>query len=307
MNSKELISRWSQGVGASAQVAIVRSLQKQDPIVALSPFESVGNRADFRGFSAGTLSGISGAELSGIDLSLGNLAGVRLTDCTIRNVDFNQTSMKNLVDEKNRYENCDFQRTSFLGAQLGVGRSQFVGCAFNRCDFSGIRFNVVEFDKCVFDSCKLEGVDFGASSFADVTFIGRLGDVWFRGRDPFLEFSSGPAAQCRKNEMTGVSFAQAELWDVTFSDNCPLSTVILPNDGDHHFFDRWPDRLNSALATIATWDDSLASNYVASFLPHAQNQTEFILNYNEVITELGKDVGKRVFKLMTSYTHPSLK
>ena len=98
MNSKELRSRWKQGIGASAHEAIVRSLQRQEPIADRTPFETIDNRADFRGWSAGALRGIKGAELCGMDLSYCDLTWVRLTDCRIAEVQFIKSLMKDFVD-----------------------------------------------------------------------------------------------------------------------------------------------------------------------------------------------------------------
>ncbi len=300
MNSKELTSRWQRGIGASANTAIVRGLQKQESIDDLAPFEKIDNRADFRGWSAGALRGIKGAELVCMDFSYCDLSGVRMTGCSIKDVEFVKSKFKDFVDERNRYEGCYFQGTSFRGSHFGVRRTEFTHCRFERCDFSKLRFGAVEFNQCVFDTCSLKGVDFGASSFAEVDFIGKLEDVWFRGRDPFLEFTEGPDAQPRTNEMANVSFAQAELWDLTFSDNCPLSTVTLPGDGEHYLFDRWQERLQAALRTIEAWDNSRATSYVAAFLPHAKSQSAYILNRNEAIADLGDEVGRKVFATLKS-------
>lgn len=300
MKSKELRSRWQQGVGASAHIAIVRSLQKQEAIDDRTPFGKIDDHADFRGWSVGTLWGITGAQLARIDLSYSDLSGVRMTDCKFRDIKFIKSKIKDFVDEKNEYKYCYFQETSFRGAHFGVRRSEFTNCRFERCDFSKLRFGVVEFNRCVFDTCKLDGVDFGAASFAEVEFIGKLEDVWFRGRDPFSEFFEGPDAQPRRNEMENVSFAQAELWDLTFSDDCPLSKITLPNDGEHHRFDRWQERLLATLPTVEAWDNIRAYNYVAAFLPHAKKQSTYILNRNETMADLGDELGRKVFATLQS-------
>lgn len=299
MNRNDLIQRWNQGAGASAQTAIIHSLQKEQPPDKLSPFKSVGGRADFRGFSPATLRGVKRACLASIDFSFCNLKNVRITDCTFRNVEFSNGLMQELEDECNQYHDCHFRETRFRGSLFGIKRSVFNSCIFNRCDLAGLRFGIVEFNNCRFDNCELKGVDFGASSFVEVEFIGKLEDVWFRGRDPFVEFTEGVTAQPRTNEMSGVSFAKAELWDVTFSDNCRLSNVVLPMDGDHHYFDRWSERLKSALEIIHGWNDSRSHNFVAAYVSHAKKQTEYILNCKALIAELGTEKGKQVLETLT--------
>lgn len=298
MNSKELISRWSEGAGASAHAAILRALQKREKIIDLTPFQTTHGRADFRGISTGTLRGVRGAELACMDLSHSNLQGVRATDCSFKDLRFSNASMHDFVDEKNEYERCRFQKTSFCGAHFGVERSRFTNCIFEECNLTKLRFGVVEFNSCRFDRCRLNGVDFGASSFIDVEFVGKLENVWFRGRDPFTEFSKGPAAQQRTNEMKGVSFAQAELWDVTFSDNCRLSGTVIPTDEEHYLLDHWQERLEFTLRTMEAWHNTQASNYIAAFMPHAENQSEYIVNRKAFIKELGEEVGKGAFDTM---------
>lgn len=194
-----------------------------------------------------------------------------------------------------------YEGVRFVGKSFSkLDPQRFENCIFERCDFSRLCFGTVDFNKCIFDNCKLRGVDFGASSLVDVEFIGKLVDVWFRGSDPFSEFLYGPSAQLRTNPMAGVSFAHAELWDLTFSDNCPLSKTILPQDGHHSFFDRWPERLQAALAVVEKWGHRRAYNRVASYLPHARTQSEYILNRKSLIADLGDELGEKLFATLQS-------
>ena len=198
--------------------------------------------------------------------------------------------MSDFIFMQSEYEGVRFVDKSF--SRLDPRR--FDNCTFERCDFSKLRFSVVDFNKCMFGNCKLRGVDFGAASLEDVEFVGKLVDVWFRGSDPYAEHIR-PGAPPRANTMAGVSFAQADLWDPTFSDNCPLSSVILPQDGQHCFFDRWQERLQAALKVVEAWDHRRAYNCVASYLPHASKQSEYILSRRQLMRELGDELGDKLF------------
>lgn len=114
-----------------------------------------------------------------------------------------------------------------------------------------------------------------------------MGDVWFRGtyqiasdRDRFGE--------PRPNKMERVSFKEASLWGTMFSNGCDLSTVTIPDDGNHVLYSDWPDRLEGVRRASTSWPDeerAEASMYVKSHLVHAGDQRWNIVNTEEIREE----------------------
>ncbi|MBS0261467.1 MAG: pentapeptide repeat-containing protein, partial [Planctomycetes bacterium] len=200
------------------------------------------------------------------------------------------------TDWGNRFDRCSFGHAIFRQAALGFGMSVFAGCVFQRGNFRGAIFKRPEFDQCQFLSCDFRGVDFDASSFVDCAFVGKLNGAWFRGGYGYPELSES-YGRARQNNMLRVSWAAAKIWQVTFSDECDLSTVILPTDGKHFRYDRWPERVEAACAKFNDCDNAdlgRAYNFVRSFQPHAQSQAWYILNYDDIANLVGNEVAPLV-------------
>ena len=134
----------------------------------------------------------------------------------------------------------------------------------------------------------------------DTAFAGKLHDVWFRGGFPY-QSSLQNFGTPRKNTMLRVSFEDAVLSWVTFSDDCDLSTVTLPSTGCYRLYDRWNERLEYATSALAGWpqdDRMFAFNYLRTLKAHAETQHWYILNVQEVVDELGSGVGGSVLEVL---------
>ncbi|KKL03849.1 hypothetical protein LCGC14_2622030, partial [marine sediment metagenome] len=157
------------------------------------------------------------------------------------------------------------------------------------CLFEGANFRKAgsirpELLRCTFRDCKLKGMDFNAASFEDCKFEGEIRDVWFRGGYPY-SYGDRQFGRAKKNRMTNVSFAKAELIDLTISDDCDLSTVILPDGNRYRKYDRWLERLLAVQAALYLWSEGEAQEiefYLRLHLPHAQNQDWMIVDCDEV-------------------------
>ena len=92
-------------------------------------------------------------------------------------------------------------------------------------------------------------MDFQASSFENCVFIGDLNSVWFRGNFPTVSLKK-EFGHAKQNKMFNVSFEKAALRDVTFSDDCDLSTITLPHKGQYLFFNNWNEQLNRIMKKV---------------------------------------------------------
>jgi hypothetical protein len=240
-------------------------------------------------------------KLYGLHLRDYDFSGARfdsgwVENCVFENVRFDAADLSGLADHGNRFQQCVFDRTKFRVAVLGYKGTEYEGCRFSNADFSRTAFIRPEFNDCQFVNCKLRGVDFNASSFVDCTFEGLLQDVWFRGGYGFPgdpdEF--GPA---RPNEMRNVSFANAELRDLHFSNHCDLSSVMLPLVGNYRRYSSWRTRLERVRELSKDWpssDRAEAEAFVNSHMVHAQHQDSYLLNDEDLQGEVGVELGNRV-------------
>ena len=76
--------------------------------------------------------------------------------------------------------------------------------------------------------------------------------MWFRGGFP-TESLKKEFGNAKQNKMLNVSFEDAILHDVTFSDNCDLSTVLFPKQGKYLFFDNWDEQLDMITTVPLKW------------------------------------------------------
>jgi hypothetical protein len=105
--------------------------------------------------------------------------------------------------------------------------------------------------------------------------------------------------------MKEVSFRDAELIGVTFSNECDLSTVELPRNGNYKLFDNWNERLNYVKASI----DNLPSEqrekaelFVKIHKVHSVTQEWYLLNVHEVTQEFGTAAGERIITVLTGFS-----
>ena len=119
-------------------------------------------------------------------------------------------------------------------------------------------------------------MDFQASNFENCEFIGNLDNVWFRGGFPTESFKK-EFGNAKQNKMLNVSFEDAILHDVTFSDNCDLSTVLFPKQGKYLFFDNWDEQLDLIMNECTANKSMTIRNDIVSFVEihkvHSANQS----------------------------------
>ena len=204
---------------------------------------------------------------------------------------FSKTIFNTIAEHGNVFQNCTFKDVSFKKAVLGYDSSHYTNCCFENVCFGA--FIKPQFKECSFIDCDFNNVDFMASNFENCVFSGKLDNVWFRGNFPSISLRK-QFGEAKQNKMLNVSFEKAIMHDVTFSDNCDLSTIILPQHGHYLFFDNWDERLDAISAEGNASPNVAAGNDVASFVEihkvHSDNQRYYLLNVEDLLNEYSEKV-----------------
>lgn len=199
---------------------------------------------------------------------------------------FYKTVFKTVAEHGNKFYNCTFESINFKNAILGYDSSCYTNCCFKNVRFGA--FIKPQFEDCKFINCDFYNVDFQASNFENCIFIGDLNNVWFRGNFPTVSLKK-EFGHAKQNKMFNVSFEKATLHDVTFSDDCDLSTIIFPHKGQYLFFDNWNEQLNRIMRKGTTNQSTTTSNDIASFVEiykvHSETQKYYILNIADLLKE----------------------
>jgi fluoroquinolone resistance protein len=221
-----LVSRWKKSAQASAALpGIIEALKSGGHLGAeSSPFGRVGDLCDVRGLQVPDGMRILSRHVKDADFSWGFIRLAWIQNCVFENVRFDNATI-DTADHGNRFTGCSFVGTSFQDG-IGYRGSSYNNCRFEKVDFRRSVFTRADMNDCIFSDCKLKGVDFNASSFVNCMFEGKLEDVWFRGGFP-LPVNVTDFGEPRPNRMQGVSFANASLWGITFSNGCDLSSVVV--------------------------------------------------------------------------------
>lgn len=207
-----------------------------------------------------------------------------LKNKTFRNCIFKRCDFKDMADHGNLFDECVFDEVDFRHSILGYDNSKYSNCIFRKVKFG--HFIKAIFENCIFEDCSLDGVDFNASSFVHVSFSGSLYNVWFRGHFP-TSSQEKIFGKSVGNEMKAVSFIDASLHDIDFSDDCKLSSVILPAKGLYAYYGEWRKQLNRIVECsdndINTQKDG--SLFFQIYSIRARTQNEYILNIDDLRKE----------------------
>jgi len=144
-------------------------------------------------------------------------------------------------------------------------------------------------------------LDFNASSFEECEFEGPVTDVWFRGGFASYTNEERKFGTPRKNRMLNVSFANAVLRHLTLSDDCDLSTVIMPTTGEYRKYDHFRERIIRLETQAETWPDLCRSGglrFAKTFRDLAENQSWMIFNLSDILDYSGKDAAAQVLESM---------
>lgn len=302
MTIRYLKNRWLENENAHLALNEIFQILKNGGVLKEehTPFGKMENGyADFRGIDLSSQK-IVKLEIEKADLSHSSFYGSWIEKSILKDVFFEKTGFEEISDKGNLFENISFINCKFNKAGLGYDGSQFVNCKFERTGFTGAVFIRSEFQGCVFDCCKLNGVDFNASSFEECSFIGKLDGVWFRGKYP-LASNVKEFGEAIKNQMKNVSFEEAILEGVNFSNECDLSNVQIPKTGRYQIFDNWASRLKKLKTKIGGWpmlQRMEAEIFTDSYLVHAKTQDWFLINIEEIEQGFGVDVAQNIITVL---------
>jgi fluoroquinolone resistance protein len=228
-DAAELRNRWTQLANSrDALTSIVDGFERGKLSKDINIFGRHNGFLDLRGLP---LSGkvIKNISLDKVDLSFSSLDSVWLERADLKNVILSHVNFVDFKDHENSFYNVHFIMSDFSNAGLGYRSSKYRGCIFDKDKFSKTIFIKAEFDNCLFSKCKLKNIDFNVSSFNSCKFVGKIDDVWFRGKYAFPTDLNkfGPF---RKNEMDNVDMSEAKLSWLTFTGGLNLRRIILPSD-----------------------------------------------------------------------------
>lgn len=298
MTVKYFKSRWFNTEAASLAFEKIQKilknggrLKKED-----TPFGSTeANYADFRGIDL-SQQRVKKLNIERADLSHSSFNNSWIENSTFEDVLMEKANFEEISDHGNLFKNVTFNKTKFNKASIGYMGSQYIRCKFENSSFSRTSFVRGEFINSKFIDCKLKGVDFDASLFEDCSFIGKLEDVWFRGGYGYSS-DEKEFGKAKKNRMKNVSFEDAMLEGVNFSNECELSTVIPPKLGNYKLFNNWANRLECLKNEIVNWSTNQrveAEIFINSYLAHAKTQDWFLLNIEEIQRDFGIDIASNI-------------
>jgi uncharacterized protein YjbI with pentapeptide repeats len=250
---------------------------------------------DLRGLSFDFGLRLEHIHITGLDLSFAVIPYSTFADCRFEDVQFAGIEADGWNERLCRLSDVSFRQACLRGAALGMRPSTYEQVDFTRADLRGAVFSAASFTRCDFSYAHLADIDFEASGFTECRFRGRLDHVKFRRvyRFPDDEIKIG---KIPPNEMKQVDFSHAQLWDLVFSGNLDLSSVILPKDGSHilvEHFDLALENLSAEidLCELPAQEKSKIWTLIRAYSIHATHQKMWILNKNEIYWRLGKELG----------------
>lgn len=304
MSKKDLIERWH--VEPELKLVfenLVKLFQKGGGVRADNiSVGFVNEKLDLRGIKLNNRK-IAGCTFVNIDFSFSSFQNCWIENSFFEMCQFDKVDFSDFSDHQNCFKACSFVGCSFNFAAVGYGGTKFTNCIFENCKFTKTVFNRPEFVDVVFKNCRLRSLDFNAASFQDCSFEGELTNVWFRGGFPLqtdYEYFGKP----KVNDMKNVSFENAELHDLTFSNDCDLSTVSIKHSDNYYKYGDWRGRLELLKSKSNSWNDKEKREveiFVHSYAVHATNQQWHIINKNDVEQEFGKDIALKIINQLNTY------
>ncbi len=294
---KELINRWLTPGGSEKRDKIIAALASNQPLDELGFVEKIDTRYDLRGIAFDYKSEFNNVRLSDIDFSYANFNHMLLQDSRVERVIFDEIDGTELSMYNCFFTHCRFFKADLNHAGFGINGGRYEHIVFEKAKFKHAMFFRPIFKDCSFLECKLDGVDFDSTHFIQVKFTGKLDDVWFRGIDPY-RFKTEEEREAHGLNPMIVDFSEAVLWDMTISDHCDLSKVILPTDGNHFLIRNWWRVLESLEEIIDREfmnedEQKLVHRFVRVSKVHAQTQDMKILNVTNIAHNAKDDLGER--------------
>lgn len=205
--------------------------------------------------------------------------GVVFVGCT-----FNKCRFKEVVEKGNEFIDCEFTNCTIENSYIGYNQSSFENCSFIENKIKKTSFICPIFKRTKFYGT-FSNIDFNASAFDNCVFEGQLKDVWFKGgfQSKAIAKRLGPSMP---NKMLKVDFSKSTLNHTTFSNNCLLDTVLIPNDAKYLKVDKWNDFIACLESNKKNAKDNILTHlelFLNVYKVHASTQDQYILNTDDII------------------------
>lgn len=298
------ISRWEFDEGNDFLNQIINKKRTKKLIVNSSPFGKVNEtHYDLENIIFPENIDIKKIQFENVSFKKSRVNHTWIEKCVFENVIFDNFIFINSSDHGNEYINCSFKKTKFKGTNFGYDGTKFVDCVFKGSKFSKSSFIRAELYNCEFIECDLKGIDFNASFFKDCSFTGDLIDVWFHGNYTAKFYEQEFGKPKKKNKMENVSFENANLIDVYFTDDCDLSTVKIPKDGVYKIVNNLSDFLYALKISpneLNTNENRELKIFIEVLDVRKDTQKMYLFCYDSVKKSHGENVADHILKIAES-------
>lgn len=236
---------------------------------------------------------ISNKRFENVDFSYADFSGRYIEKCKFYDCTFDNTMMRDIAETKNIFVNCVF-REGIYGGSLGMGESDYKNVQFQSVKMHRTQMWWPDFEDCIFQDCNLKYTDFGGAHFKNVKFTGKVEDVWFRGKMPEHYKSSCrwmPDIEERWDQVLPMEadFSEATLSNLTISDFCDLSGVILPSDGSCYLIPDLDAMRDDISKRLKKEKKRLLEELLEYDLVKRENQNMKILCLNDIYHDIQRD------------------
>ena len=236
---------------------------------------------------------ISKKRFEKIDFSYADFSGRYIEKCKFFDCIFGNVKMLDIQEAQCSFRDCIF-RKGIYGGFLGMGESRYKNVRFQSVKMHRTAMWWPDFEDCLFQDCNLKYTDFGGAHFKNVKFIGKVEDVWFRGKMPERYKSNCkwmPDIEERWDRVLPMEadFSEATLSNLTISDFCDLSEVILPSDGNCYLIPNLDAMRNDIGKRLKKEKKRLLEELLEYYLTERENQNMKIFCLNDVYREIQKD------------------
>lgn len=300
--NRKFSERWQNGAALSYVQYLIEAPKLGHPVRDfISPLGlTEAGKQDFRGLTLPRNIRCTNYRFENADLSHAVLEHVTTSGWVISGCDFEGASLRETIPWGSTFVACNFTRASFHGGGLGFKGGRYEHCVFDRANFTNALFDRPEFDDCEFRNCKLNACDFNAASFEDCRFSGLVENVWFRGTYGPFSATSGPA---RPNLMRNVSFENADLRDLTFSEWCDLSTITLPRQGRYTLVPDLTAKMTALDEAAVAWPTTIIKEIDAFreiFRRQAERQDWYLFRHDDLSRYCSKAAQERVWEVLST-------
>lgn len=239
------------------------------------------------------LGNIENKKLEKVDFSYADFSGRYMRKCEFYDCIFDNVKMLDIQEEQCSFRDCIF-RKGIYGGSLGEGESHYENVQFQSVKMHGTQMWWPNFEDCLFQNCNLRGTDFGGARFKNVKFVGKVDNVWFRGKVPDRykeDCRWRPEIDERWDQVfpMEVDFSEATLSDLTISNLCDLSEVVLPSDGSCYLIPNLDAMRADISERLKKGKKRLLERLLDYYLGDREDKIMGILCLNDVYRDIRED------------------